>query len=168
AFVNKMDRVGADFERVSRMITDRLRSRPLPVMLPLGSADSFRGGIDVVSMRALVWDGAASGASYRVDPIPAEDLPAAQAAHERVVEAACEVDDALLEKFLSGGSIGADELHAAIRKGTCALAFVPVLCGSSFHNQGVQTLLDAVVRYLPSPLDVAAIEGVDPDSGKAL
>jgi len=168
AFVNKMDRVGADFERVCRMIGDRLRSRPLPVVLPLGTAESFRGGIDVIGMRALVWDGATLGAQFRVEPIPAEDRPAAEAAHERVVEAACEVDDALLEKFLSGGPITADELHAAVRKGTCALAFVPVLCGSSFHNQGVQTLLDAVVRYLPSPLDVAAIEGLDPESGRAV
>lgn len=165
AFVNKMDRVGADFDRVCRMIGDRLRSRPLPVVLPLGTADSFRGGIDVVGMRALVWDGAANGAHCLVEDIPAEELPAAQAAHERVVEAACEVDDTLLEKFLSGGSISPSELHRAIRKGTCALAFVPVLCGSSFHNKGVQTLLDAVVSYLPSPLDVAAIEGVDPESG---
>jgi elongation factor G len=117
-------------------------------------------------MRALVWDGAALGAHFRVEPIPEEDRASAEAAHERVVEAACEVDDVLLEKFLSGGPITAEELHAAIRKGTCALSFVPVLCGSSFHNQGVQTLLDAVVRYLPSPLDVAAIEGVDPRSGQ--
>jgi elongation factor G len=168
AFVNKMDRIGADFDRACRMIADRLQSRPLPVMLPLGTADSFRGGIDVVSMRALVWDGTTSGAPYRVEEIPSHDLPAAQAAHDRVVEAACEVDDALLETFMSGGRIDADELHAALRKGTCALSFVPVLCGSAFHNQGVQTLLDAVVRYLPSPLDVAAIEGIDPESGRTL
>ena len=165
AFVNKMDRTGADFDRVCAMMGSRLGARPLPVMLPLGSAESFRGGIDVVGMRAIVWEGEDLGARFHVEPIAEEDRPAAEAAHERVVEAACEVDDALLEKFLSGGSIRADELHAALRKGTCAMAFVPVLCGSSFRNQGVQSLLDAVVRYLPSPLDVAAIQGVDPVSG---
>src|SRR5512134_3017663 len=149
AFVNKMDRVGADFERVCRMISERLRARALPVVLPLGTAEEFRGGLDVVGMQAIVWDGEALGARFHVEPISESDLPTAQAAHERIVEAACELDDALLEKFLSGGSIHADELHAAIRKGTCAMAFVPVLCGSAFHNQGVQTLLDAVVRYLP-------------------
>jgi elongation factor G len=168
AFVNKMDRVGADFDRVCRMIADRLRARPLPVVIPLGTADAFRGGIDVVGMRALVWDDEATGAGVRFDVIPESDLAAAQAAHERVVEAACEVDDALLEKFLSGGSISPSELHRALRRGTCAMAFVPVLCGSAFHNRGVQTLLDAVVAYLPSPLDVAAIEGIDPDSGAAV
>jgi elongation factor G len=166
AFVNKMDRIGADFDRVCRMIDERLRSRPLPVVLPLGTADTFRGGIDVVSMQAIVWDGATLGEHFRVEPIPAEYQSVAEAAHERVIEAACEVDDALLEKFLSGGPITTAEIHAAIRKGTCASTFVPVLCGSSFHNQGVQTLLDAVVRYLPSPLDVAVIEGVDPASGE--
>ena len=165
AFVNKMDRTGADFDRVCRMIVDRLRARPLPVMLPLGSAETFRGCIDVVAMQAIVWDGEDLGASFHVEPIAEADRATAEAAHERVVEAACEVDDALLEKFLSGGAISAGELHAAVRKGSCAMAFVPVLCGSSFRNQGVQPLLDAVVRYLPSPLDVAAIEGVDPAAG---
>ena len=165
AFVNKMDRTGADFDRVCRMIVDRLHARPLPVMLPLGTAETFRGCIDVVAMQAIVWDGEDLGASFHVEPIAESDRATAEAAHERVVEAACEVDDALLEKFLSGGAISAGELHAALRKGACAMAFVPVLCGSSFRNQGVQPLLDAVVRYLPSPLDVAAIEGVDPAAG---
>jgi elongation factor G len=168
AFVNKMDRVGADFDRVCRMISDRLRARPLPVVIPSGAAEAFRGGIDVIGMRSLVWDDEATGAGVRFDVIPESDLAAARAAHDRVVEAACEVDDALLEKYLSGASISPSELHRAVRRGTCAMAFVPVLCGSAFHNRGVQTLLDAVVTYLPSPLDVAAIEGIDPDSGAAV
>src|SRR5258706_8603986 len=104
-----MDRVGADFDRVCRMISDRLRARPLPVVLPLGTAETFRGGIDVVGMRSLVWDGEELGARFHVEPIAEADRPVAQAAHERIVEAACEVDDALLEKFLSGGSITPDE-----------------------------------------------------------
>jgi elongation factor G len=168
AFVNKMDRVGADFPRVCKMMVDRLMARPVPVLLPLGEAESYRGCVDVVAMKAMVWGDDALGAQYDVVDIPEDMLPAAREAHDRVVEAACEVDDVLLERFLSGRSIAPDELHAALRKGTCALKFVPVLCGSSFRNKGVQTLLDAVVRYLPSPLDVPPMEGVDPDSGAAL
>jgi len=165
AFVNKMDRVGADFDRVCRMMEDRLRARPLPVVLPYLEAEVLRGVIDVVGMQAIVWDEDALGAEYHVEPVPEALVAAARAAHDRVVEAACEVDDSLLETFLSGGSIEPARLHAAVRRGTCAMAFVPVLCGSSFHNKGVQTLLDAVVRYLPSPLDVPAIEGADPATG---
>jgi elongation factor G len=167
AFVNKMDRVGADFTRVCAMIQDRLGARPLPVMLPLGEAETYRGVIDVVRMKALVWDDDTLGAEYHVEEIPAASLDAARAAHDRAVEAACEVDDALLETFLSGGPIGADELLAALRRGACAMRFVPVLCGSAFRNKGVQTLLDAVIAYLPSPLDVAPMEGVDPETGAA-
>ena len=165
AFVNKMDRVGADFDRVLKMMVGRLGARPVPVMLPLGEADGYRGVVDVVRMQALAWDDDTLGAEYHVEPIPEGSVEAARAAHERVVEAACEVDDALLEKFLSGKSIAPDELVAALRKGTTAMRFVPVLCGSSFRNKGVQTLLDAVVAYLPSPLDVAAMEGTDPATG---
>ena len=168
AFVNKMDRVGADFPRVCKMMTDRLMARPIPVLLPLGEAETYRGCVDVVAMKAMVWSDDALGAEYDVVDIPDEQLPAAREAHDRVVEAACEVDDALLERFLSGRSITPEELHAALRKGTCAMKFVPVLCGSSFRNKGVQTLLDAVVRYLPSPLDVPPMEGVEPDSGAAV
>jgi elongation factor G len=168
AFVNKMDRVGADFDRVCRMIVTRLAARPIPVMLPLGEADDYLGVIDVVGMKALVWNDDTLGAEYEVREIPEASLAAAREAHERVVEAACEVDDPLLEKFLSGKSIASGELHAALRKGTCALKFVPVLCGSSFRNKGVQTLLDAVVAYLPSPLDVAPMEGVHPVTGAAV
>src|SRR5262249_2281435 len=152
-----------DFERVCRMIRERLAARPLPVMIPLGSQETFRGGIDVVGMQAIVWDGETLGARFHVEPIPESDRARADAAHERVVEAACEVDDELLETFLSGAPLSPERLHAAIRKGTCTMTFVPVLCGSSFRNQGVQALLDAVVRYLPSPLDIAAVAGVDPD-----
>jgi elongation factor G len=165
AFVNKMDRTGADFERVVRMIADRLHARPIPVMIPLGTEDAFRGCIDVVGMRAIVWDDDTPGASLRIEPIPEGFVDAARAAHDRVVEVACECDDELLESYLSGRPIPADALHAALRKGACGLRFVPVLCGSAFHNKGVQPLLDAVVRYLPSPLDIAPTEGVDPGSG---
>ena len=165
AFVNKMDRVGADFERVCDMIVSRLGARPIPLMLPFGVEDGFRGGIDVVEMRAVVWSDDALGAEYRLVEIPAAEVASARAAHDRVVEAACEVDDHVLDAYLSGRPIAPEEIHAAIRKGTCSLRFVPVLCGSAFRNKGVQTLLDAVVRYLPSPLDVPPIDGEDPESG---
>ncbi|HEX4823860.1 MAG TPA: elongation factor G [Candidatus Polarisedimenticolaceae bacterium] len=166
AFVNKMDRVGADFDRVLAMIQDRLGARPIPLMLPLGEADTYRGVVDVVRMKALAWNDDTLGAEYHVEEIPAELVDAARAAHDRAVEAACEVDDQLLEAFLSGRSIAPDALVEALRRGTCQMRFVPVLCGSSFRNKGVQTLLDAVVDYLPSPLDVAPMEGVDPATGE--
>jgi elongation factor G len=165
AFVNKMDRTGADFDRVLQMMRTRLQARPLPVVLPLGAEDAFRGVIDVVALKAVVWDDDLHGSSFRVEEIPQEFMDAARAAHDRVVEAACEVDDALLETFLSGGPILPSALHAALRRGTCAMRFVPVVAGSAFRNKGVQPLLDAVVRYLPSPLDIHATEGVDPVSG---
>ena len=167
AFVNKMDRTGADFDRVCRMIADRLRARPIPVMIPFGSEESFRGCVDVVGMSAIVWDGDAIGAVPRVEGIPEALLPAARAAHDRAVEAACECDDALLERYLSGRPLAADEIHAALRKGACSMRFVPVLCGSAFHNKGVQPLLDAVVRYLPSPRDIPPTEGLVPETGEA-
>jgi elongation factor G len=146
AFVNKMDRTGADFDRVLEMMRTRLGARPLPVFLPLGCEDGFRGVVDVVALQAIVWDDDERGGSFRVVEIPDELRDAARAAHDRVVEAACEVDDALLETFLSGGPITPDALHAGIRKGTCAMRFVPVVAGSAFRNKGVQPLLDAVVR----------------------
>ncbi|HJQ99005.1 MAG TPA: elongation factor G [Candidatus Polarisedimenticolaceae bacterium] len=166
AFVNKMDRVGADFGRVLDMMRTRLHARPLPVFLPLGAEESFRGVVDVVALRAIVWDDDEHGTSFRVVEIPEELKDAARAAHDRVVEAACEVDDALLETFLSGGSITPDALHAALRRGTCGMRFVPVVAGSAFRNKGVQPLLDAIVRYLPSPSDIHATEGSDPVTGE--
>ena len=167
AFVNKMDRIGADFDRVLEMMRTRLQARPLPVFLPLGAEDAFRGVLDVVALKAVVWDDDLHGSSFRVEEIPAEHRDAARAAHDRVVEAACEVDDRLLETYLSGAPITPEAIHAALRKGTCAMRFVPVVAGSAFRNKGVQPLLDAVVRYLPSPLDIHATEGVDPVSGAA-
>jgi elongation factor G len=166
AFVNKMDRVGADFDRVLSMMRTRLAARPLPVFLPLGTEESFRGVIDVVALEAIVWDDDEHGGSFRVVAIPDELRETARAAHDRVVEAACEVDDALLETFLSGGSITPDALHGAVRRGTCGMRFVPVVAGSAFRNKGVQPLLDAIVRYLPSPTDIHATEGQDPVTGE--
>jgi elongation factor G len=165
AFVNKMDRVGADFERVCRMMVERLQSRPVPVQLPLGAEDDFRGVIDLVEMKAWVWDEEGHGTRFHEVEIPEDRREAAAAAHEKLVEAACEVDDTLLAKYLRGEALGADEIRSALRRGTISLALTPVLCGTAFRNKGVQKLLDAVVDYLPAPVDVPAIEGVVPDDG---
>jgi elongation factor G len=161
AFVNKMDRVGADFPRVVGMIGDRLQSRAVPIQIPIGAEDQFRGVIDLVSMKALMWDDDSIGAEVVVRDVPSELEAAAAEAREKLLEAAAETDEALLEKYLEGKPFDEAELRAAIRKACIDLTFVPVLCGSAFKNKGVQPLLDAVVNYLPSPLDVPAITGVN-------
>jgi elongation factor G len=167
AFVNKMDRVGADFERVCGMMVSRLSARPVPVQIPWGASESFCGVVDVVRMRALRWEGDALGAQYDVLPVPEELAAAAAAAREKLVEAASEVDDALLAAYLAGEPIGADQLVAALRKATLEMRITPVLCGTAFRNKGVQPLLDAVLDYLPSPVDVPAVTGTDPETGEA-
>jgi elongation factor G len=163
AFVNKMDRTGADFGNVCRMIAERLHARPVPVQLPIGAEDDFRGVIDLVGMRALVWNDDALGASYTVEPIPPGMATAAAAARERLVEVACEHDETLLERYVAGEALDPARLLAAIRKATLDLRVTPVLAGSSFRNKGVQPLLDAVVDLLPAPTDVPAISGLTPD-----
>ena len=162
AFVNKMDRVGADFFRTIAMIRDRLRAKAVPVQLPLGIEDHHRGIIDLITMRATVWDDESLGAKYREDEIPEGDRALAAEYRERLVEAAADADEAVMEKYLEGAAISESEIRAAIRKGTLAMMMVPVLCGAAFKNRGVQPLLDAVVDYLPSPLDVPAVCGVAP------
>ncbi len=162
ALINKMDRTGADFERVLRMMKERLGANPVPIQLPLGSEERFQGIIDLVRMHALVWDEDTLGAKFRVVPIPEESREAVDAARERLLESLAEVNDTLLEKYLSGGTIEVDELTAAIRQATIALKITPVLCGTAFRNKGIQPLLEAVLAFLPSPLDVPAVEGIDP------
>ncbi|HUO05086.1 MAG TPA: elongation factor G [Candidatus Binataceae bacterium] len=164
-FVNKMDRVGADFERVVAMIRARLAAVPVAVQIPIGSEDGFRGVVDLVEPRAICWDDDSLGSTFRVEPVPRKLEAAVEAARERLVEAAAESDDALMARYLDGEAIPADPLRKALREATLRLQVVPVLCGSAFKNKGVQPLLDAIVDYLPSPLDVPAIEGTDPKSG---
>jgi len=159
AFVNKMDRTGADFGRVLEQIRVRLGAEPVAVQLPIGAEESFRGVVDLLGMRALVWDEEGLGARWHEEEIPAELAGAAAQARERLVEALCERDEPLAERWLAGAPLGEEELRAALRRGTLALAFVPVLCGAAFRNKGVQPLLDAVVDYLPSPLDVPPVHG---------
>ncbi len=160
-FVNKMDRVGADFYRCVEMIIDRLGAVPLVVQLPIGSEDKFRGVIDLVEMKAIVWSGDGLGAEFSVEDIPADLADKAQEYRHALVERAVEADDEVMEQYLMTEKVSVEDLKKCIRKGTVAGAFVPVLCGTAFKNKGVQPLLDAVIDYLPSPVDVPAIKGVD-------
>ena len=165
AFVNKMDRVGADFDRVVREIRERLRGNPIVLQLPLGAEDNFRGVIDLVTMKAVVWEDESLGARYRQEDIPEDHLEAARASRERLVEALADVDERLMEKYLNGEAISEAEVRAAIRTGTLRMQVVPIVCGSSFKNKGVQPLLDAVIDYLPSPLDIPPVKGSNPNKG---
>ncbi len=161
AFVNKMDRVGANFDRVVEMMRTRLGTNPVPIQLPIGSEDSFRGVVDVLERKAIYWDDENLGASFQVAEVPAELAAATDAAREKVVEAAADSDESLMALYLEGAPIAADQLRKALRAATLQLRVVPVVCGSAFKNKGVQPLLDAIVCYLPSPLDVPPVEGID-------
>jgi elongation factor G len=168
AFINKMDRVGADFTRGVEMMRDRLGANPVPVQLPIGKEDLFRGVIDLVKMKAIVWTDEALGANYDVSDIPADLLDEAEVARELMLEEVSANDEVLMEKYLGGEELSVDEIKAGIRRATNDLKINPVLCGSAFKNKGVQTLLDAVIDYMPSPLDVPAIKGVHPDTKEEL
>jgi elongation factor G len=165
-FVNKMDRTGANFERCVEMMIDRLGAKPLVIQLPLGSESELKGIIDIVQMKALVWKEENLGAQFEVTDIPAEYAEKAKAARLALVETAVEEDEAVLEAYLDGKEPSVEDLKKCIRKGTTAFHFVPVICGSAFKNKGVQPLLDAVVDYLPSPVDVPPVEGEVPGSGQ--
>jgi elongation factor G len=162
AFINKMDRVGADFERTVSMMRTRLAANPVVIQLPWGREDQFRGIIDLLEMKGIYYKDETLGADYELRDIPEEYLDQAHKMREQMVEAISETDDQLLEKYLSGEEVTNDELRAALRRATITNRLQPVLCGSAFKNKGVQPLLDAVVAFLPSPLDIPPIEGVDP------
>ena len=166
AYINKMDRVGADFLRVVKMIEDRLGARPLVTQLPVGSEDRFQGVVDLVRMKALLWDNENLGASFREAAIPAELQVQADSYRELLLETLADCDDAIMTAYLQGEEISDDRLVRAIRAAGLKLQLVPVLCGAAFRNKGVQPLLDAVIDYLPSPLDVPPIRGTDPDGGE--
>jgi elongation factor G len=161
AFINKMDRVGADYERVVQEIRDKLRAKPVLLQLPIGSEEKFRGVIDLVESRALVWDEDRLGANYRVEPVPEEMREAAAAAREKLIEALADHDDRLMELYLEGKSPEPAMVRAAIRAATLKIEVIPVLLGTAFRNKGVQPMLDAVVDYLPSPLDLPPVTGVN-------
>ena len=166
AYVNKMDRVGADFFRVVRMIEDRLGARPLVIQLPVGSEDGFRGVVDLVRMKAILWDNENLGASFRETEVPPELETRAREHREAMLETLADCDDEIMTAYLQGDPISDDRLVRAIRAAGLKLDVVPVLCGAAFRNKGVQPLLDAVVDYLPSPLDVPPIRGADPEDGR--
>jgi len=159
AFVNKMDRMGADFDNVVSMIEDRLEARPLPLQLPIGSEDAFSGVVDLLEQKALFWDDESLGAEFRSAEIPADMADDAELARDHIIERLADYDDEVMAKYLDGQDVSVEELRSAIRKSTLNLDIVPVFCGSAFKNKGVQPLLDGVVSYLPSPSDVDAVEG---------
>lgn len=163
-FVNKLDRMGANFDRCVDMIVDRLGAKPLVMHMPIGAESDFVGIVDLVQMKAYIWHDESLGAKFDIVEIPDNLKEKAETAHAKLTEVAVEADDALLERYLNGESISASELKSAIRKGVLKSTFVPVLCGSAFKNKGVQLLLDAVVDYLPSPIDLKEVAGTSVDA----
>jgi len=163
-FINKMDRVGANFFGVVEQVEKRLRSRPLPIQIPIGSEASFEGVIDLVEMEAVKWLDEA-GLEYERMPIPSDLLPEAEKYREKLIDTASEQSEELMEEFFEG-EVSTDTLKKAIRKGVVTGSFVPVLCGSAFRNKGIQTLLDAIIDYCPSPLEVPPVKGIHPHTGK--
>jgi len=168
-FMNKMDRVGADFFKSMETLVTRLHARPVAMQYPIGAEDGFRGHVDLVEMKAIVFKDESLGAEYVVEEIPADLAPQVAEWHEKLIETAADFDDAIMEKFLEGdtAAIAPDQIRAAIRKGCLAMEIVPCMCGSAFKNKGVQSLLDAVIDYLPSPEDIEKVTGVDMDGAEA-
>jgi elongation factor G len=162
-FINKMDRVGADFYHSVETIVSRLRCRPVPIQIPVGAEDQFKGVVDLVEMKALIWLDETLGAQYDVVDIPADLEAKAKEYRDQMIEAVSEFDDKLFAKYVEGKPLSNDEIRAGIRKATIALKIFPVICGTAFKNKGVQSMLDAVVDYLPSPLDVPPVQGVSVD-----
>ncbi len=166
AFMNKMDRVGADFYFSVQTIIDRLGANPVPIQIPIGRESEYRGSIDLITMKAYVYDDETLGAKYKVEEIPADLMDKAKEYREKMLEAVAEFDDQVMEKYLNGQALTEDEIRRVVRAGAIALKVTPVLCGSAFKNKGVQQLLDGVVDFLPSPLDIPAVKGIDPNTDK--
>ncbi len=168
-YVNKMDRSGANFFDVVRQIKEVLGATPCPIQIPIGAEETFKGVVDLVKMKAIVWHDETMGAEYTEEPIPADLVEEAQEWRDKMLEACAEFDDVLMEKYFSDpDTITEEEIRAAIRKGTIGMHIFPVICGSSFKNKGVQTMLDAVCAYLPSPMDTEEIHGTDPHNDKPI
>jgi elongation factor G len=161
AFINKMDRPGADFDHAVDTIRTRLSANPVCVQMPVGAEDQFKGVVDLILMKAILWKDESKGADFVVEEIPANLKDAAIAARERMIEAIADTDDEIAEKYLEGAEISEAEIRAALRRCCIAIKLVPVVCGTAFKNKGVQPLLDAVIDYMPSPMDIAAIQGID-------
>jgi elongation factor G len=167
-FINKMDRGGADFYHAVDTIIDRLKARPVPIQIPVGAEDQFKGVLDLVKMKVILWREERFGPKFEVVNIPEDLLDKAKDYRERMIEAVSEFDDALFEKFLEGQELSEAEIRAAVRKATIGLKIFPVICGTAFKNKGIQTILDAVVDYLPSPLDIPSVEGTSVDDPEKL
>jgi elongation factor G len=168
-FVNKMDRSGADFLMVVKQVKEMLGAKAVPLQLPIGAEDNFKGVVDLIKMKGIIWHMETEGMTFDEIPVPADMVEEANEWRQNLIEAVAEYDDKLLEKFFEDpNSITEDEVHEAIRKACIDLSIVPMMCGSSFKNKGVQTALDAVCRYLPSPVDIDAVEGTNPDNGETL
>jgi elongation factor G len=165
-YVNKMDRVGADYFRCLAMLKDRLGAHPVPIQIPVGREDKFRGMVNLIEQVAYIWsDSEDLGQTYETIDIPADVKEQAAEYREKMIEALAEVDDHLMEKYLAGEKVSPEEIKAAVRAGTISMKLFPVICGASFKNKGVQPMLDAVVDYLPSPLDIPPLDGINPETG---
>jgi elongation factor G len=168
-FVNKMDRSGADFLMVVRQVKEMLGAKAVPLQLPIGAEDNFKGVVDLIKMKGIIWHMETEGMTFDEIPVPEDMVEEANEWRQNLIEAVAEYDDKLLEKFFDDpNSISEDEVHEAIRKACIDLSIVPMMCGSSFKNKGVQTALDAVCRYLPAPVDIDAVEGINPDNGETV
>ncbi len=168
-FVNKMDRIGADFLMVVQQIKDMLGAKSVPLQLPIGAEDHFKGVVDLIQMKGIIWDDATQGMTYKEVPIPDDMKEEVDHWRQYLVEAVAEYDDKLMEKFFEDpNSISEAEIHEAVRKATIDLSIIPMLCGSAYKNKGVQTALDAIIRYLPAPVDIEAIKGTNPDTGEEI
>ena len=166
AFMNKMDRTGADFYISVQTIIDRLGANPIPIQIPIGRESEYRGSIDLIAMKAYVYDDETLGAKYTIEQIPADLMDKAKEYREKMLEAVAEFDDQVMEKYLSGQALTEEDIRRVVRAGTIAMKVTPVLCGSAFKNKGVQQLLDGVVDFLPSPLDIPSVTGMDPHTHK--
>jgi elongation factor G len=167
AFVNKMDRIGADFLRVVRQVKERLGATPVPLQLPIGAEESFKGVVDLIKMKAIIWDEAGKGTTFEEHPIPEDMVDLCNEWREKLVEAAAEANEDLMEKYLEGEELSVEEIKKALRARTLRSEITPMLCGSAFKNKGVQAMLDGIVEYLPSPVDVPAIKGVLDDAAES-
>jgi elongation factor G len=168
-FVNKMDRIGADFLMVVQQIKDMLGAKSVPLQLPIGAEDNFKGVVDLIQMKGIIWEDATQGMTYKEVPIPEDMVEEVNHWRQYLVEAVAEYDDSLMEKFFEDpNSISENEIHEAIRKATIDLSIIPMLCGSAYKNKGVQTALDAIIRYLPSPMDIESIKGTHPYTGEEI
>jgi len=167
AFVNKMDRIGADFFRVRQMMVDRLKASPVPIVIPIGAEDNFKGVVDLRKMKAIVWDEASQGMKFEFQDIPAELVASAKEWREKMVESAAEASEELMNKYLEEGDLSEDEITLGLRTRTIAGEIQPMLCGTAFKNKGVQRMLDAVIELMPSPLDIPPVQGTDEDDKEA-